>query len=176
MLRSLLAALVVAVPALTTALPARAADPIIFAAASLKNALDDVSTAYLNTTGKTVAISYAGSSTLARQIEQGAPADIFISANVEWMDYLAERELIKADTRKTLLGNAIVIVVPKDSTATLAMAPGMDLAGLLGDGADGGRLWPDRLVQFHDRLDDAGAGLVLRLGAFLQFIGSCLRV
>src|SRR5690606_18310853 len=106
-----------------------------FAAASLKNALDDVSTAYLNATGKTVAISYGGSSTRAKQIEQGAPADVFFSADMAWMDYLAERKLIQPDTRHTLLGNAIVIVVPKDSKATLTMKPGMDLGTVLG--ADG---------------------------------------
>ncbi len=111
---------------------ARAADVIVFAAASLKNALDDVTTRYLNQTGKSVTVSYAATSTLAHQIEQGAPADIFFSADEAWMDYLAERHLIQPDTRRTLLGNQIVLVVPKASPATVAIAPGMDLAGLLG--------------------------------------------
>jgi molybdate transport system substrate-binding protein len=111
---------------------ARAADVIVFAAASLKNALDDVTTRYLNQTGKTVTVSYAGSSTLARQIVEGAPADVFFSADEAWMDYLAERNLIRPDSRRTLLGNRIVLVVPKSSPATIAIGPGMALARLLG--------------------------------------------
>jgi molybdate transport system substrate-binding protein len=114
---------------------ALADDVIVFAAASLKNALDDVTTRYLNATGKTVTVSYAASSALAKQIEQAAPADIFFSADLAWMDYLAERNLIVADTRRSLLGNEIVLVVPKDSAATISIAAGFDLAGLLG--ADG---------------------------------------
>jgi len=111
---------------------ARAADVIVFAAASLKNAMDDVTTRYLNQTGKSVTVSYAATSTLAHQIEQGAPADIFFSADEAWMDYVAKRNLIQPDTRRTLLGNQIVLVVPKDSPATIAIGPGMDLAGFLG--------------------------------------------
>ncbi len=131
--RLLLAAVVVAAPALIGgALPALAAEPIVFAAASLKNALDDVAAAYHEKTGKSVAISYAGTATLVRQIAQGAPADIFFSADMAWMDYAAEHKLIEPDTRRTLLGNEIDLVVPKDSTATITIAPGMDLAGLLG--------------------------------------------
>ncbi len=134
--RRLLLAAAVAVPALVGAtLPAFAADPIVFAAASLKNALDDVAAAYKAKTGKTVAISYAGTATLVRQIEQGAPADIFFSADMAWMDYAVDHKLVKPETRRTLLGNQIVLVAPKDSTATIDIAPGMDLAGLLG--ADG---------------------------------------
>ncbi len=111
---------------------ARADDVIVFAAASLKNALDDVTTRYLNQTGKTVTVSYAATSALAHQIEQGAPADIFFSADEDWMDYVAKRNLIQPDTRRTLLGNEIVLVVPKSSPATIAIGPGMNLAGLLG--------------------------------------------
>ncbi len=111
---------------------ARAADVIVFAAASLKNALDDVTTRYLNQTGKSVTVSYAATSTLAHQIEQGAPADIFFSADEAWMDYAAEHKLIQPDTRRTLLGNQIVLVVPRSSPATIAIGPGMDLAGFLG--------------------------------------------
>ena len=81
-----------------------------------------------------MAISYEASSTLAKQIEQAAPADIFFSADLAWMDYLAERDLIVPETRQSLLGNAIVLVVPADSTATVEIGPGFDLAGLLGDG------------------------------------------
>ena len=130
--RHLLLAAAITAPVLASALPARAADPVVFAAASLKNALDDVAALYRQKTGGSVAISYAGTATLARQIEQGAPADIFFSANMAWMDYAVEHALVKPDTRRRLLGNAIVLVVPKDSTATVAIAPGVDLAGLLG--------------------------------------------
>ncbi len=130
--RLLLAAVLGASALAASALPAIAADPIVFAAASLKNALDDVAAAYKARTGKTVAISYAGTATLTRQIEQGAPADIFFSADTAWMDYAVAHKLVKPETRRTLLGNAIVLVVPKDSTASIRIAPGMDLAGLLG--------------------------------------------
>ena len=134
--RRLLLAAAIAAPALfTAALPALAADPVVFAAASLKNALDDVAAAYNKKTGQSVAISYAGTATLAKQIEQGAPADIFFSADMTWMDYAVEHKLVKPETRRTLLGNEIVLIVPKDSTAAIAIAPGMDLAGLIG--ADG---------------------------------------
>jgi molybdate transport system substrate-binding protein len=127
-------ALILAFAAFAALAPAtaRAADIIVFAAASLKNALDDVTTRYLNQTGKSVTVSYAGTSTLAHQIEQGAPADIFFSADEAWMDYVAARNLIRPDTRRTLLGNRIVLVVPKGSPATIAIGPGMDLAGFLG--------------------------------------------
>jgi molybdate transport system substrate-binding protein len=111
---------------------AEAEDTTVFAAASLKNALDDVAAAYEAETGKSVRISYAGSNALARQIEEGAPADIFFSADLAWMDYVEERNLIRTDTRQTLLGNEIVLVVPSDSTATIELAPDADLAALLG--------------------------------------------
>ncbi len=132
--RLLLAAAVAPTAVAGATLPAFAADPIVFAAASLRNALDDVATTYKQKTGKTVAISYGGTATLARQIEQGAPADIFFSADVTWMDYAADHQLIRPETRRTLLGNEIVLVVPKASTATIAIGDGMDLAGLLGPG------------------------------------------
>ena len=120
-------------PALANA--ASAADPIVFAAASLKNALDEVAALYTARTGNHVLINYAGSSALARQIEAAAPADIYFSANLDWMDYLAELGLIRTESRATLLGNAIVLVAPKGSDIALDIAPGMDIAGLLG--ADG---------------------------------------
>ena len=131
--RRLLLAAVIAAPALfAVTTPALAADPIVFAAASLKNALDDVAAVYKEKTGKSVAISYAGTATLAKQIEQGAPADIFFSADMAWMDYAVEHALVKPETRRTLLGNELVLVVPRDSTAAITIAPGMDLAGLIG--------------------------------------------
>ena len=123
-----------ALPTLTVA-PAQAEDVTVFAAASLKNALDDVAAAYKAETGKSVLISYAASNALAKQIEEAAPADIFFSADLAWMDYLDERNLIQKDTRQTLLGNEIVLVAPADSTATVTLGPGADLAALLG--ADG---------------------------------------
>ena len=107
----------------------------MFAAASLKNALDDVIAAYGTETGTKVTASYAASSALAKQIEQGAPAQLFISADLDWMDYLQERHLIAEGTRKNLLGNSLVLVAGKDSKlGEVAIGPGFDLAALLGDG------------------------------------------
>jgi molybdate transport system substrate-binding protein len=114
--------------------PAHAGDVLFFAAASLKNALDAIDAQYQTDTGKHVTVSLAASSTLAKQIESGAPADIFISADLDWMDYLAQKNLIKADTRKNLLGNELVLIAPKDSAAAVAIAPGFDLAQLLNGG------------------------------------------
>lgn len=115
--------------------PLRAQDDLtVFAAASLKNALDEVNAACAAEVGEEATISYAGSSALARQIEQGAPADVFISADRAWMAYLSEKNLTRKDTELDLLGNRIVLVAPADSTAATEMAPGFDLAGLLGDG------------------------------------------
>ena len=114
--------------------PAQADDVLFFAAASLKNALDAIDAQYEKDTGKKVTVSLAASSTLAKQIESGAPADIFISADLDWMDYLAKKDLIKADTRKNLLGNELVLIAPKDSAASVSIAPGFDLAKLLGGG------------------------------------------
>ncbi len=116
--------------------PATAADHLtIFAAASLRNALDDVNAAFTKATGIKLTASYAASSTLAKQIEQSAPADAFISADLKWMDYLAERKLIKPDTRVNLLGNKLVLVAPKASKlAHVDIGPGFDIAKLAGDG------------------------------------------
>jgi molybdate transport system substrate-binding protein len=115
--------------------PAAAEDRLlVFAAASLKNALDDANAAYQKQSGVAVAASYAASGTLARQIENGAPADLFISADLDWMDYLEGKKLIRPETRRTLLGNALVLVAPSGSTLHLVLAPGADLAGALGDG------------------------------------------
>ena len=107
----------------------------VFAAASMKNALDDVNAAYTKATGVKVASSYAASSALARQIEQGAPADVFVSADLNWMDYLAEKKAIKTDTRINLLGNKLVLIAPKDTKlGTITIGQGFDLATLTGDG------------------------------------------
>lgn len=90
----------------------------VFAAASLKNALDNAGKAFTAQTGIEIKASYAASSALARQIESGAPADLFASADLEWMDYLAKKNLIKPQTRVSLLTNRLVVVAPKDSTVT----------------------------------------------------------
>jgi len=111
---------------------ARADTLTVFAAASLKNALDDVAAAWKGAGGAPVAASYASSSTLAKQIEQGAPADIFISADRQWMEYLVQRSLTK--TPHDLLGNRLVVVATKDSTISADIRQGFDLAKLLGAG------------------------------------------
>lgn len=114
---------------------AAAADRLtVFAAASLKNALDDVSAAWKAETSKETVNSYAASSALARQIESGAPADIFISADLDWMTYLADRKLIVPGSVVKLLGNRLVLVAPANSAASIKIAPGFDLAGLIADG------------------------------------------
>lgn len=117
--------------------PADAQDKSItvFAAASMKNALDDINAAFLKATGTKVTASYAASSALARQIEQGAPADIFASADLEWMDYGLKNKLINPNTRVNLLGNRLVLIAPKDSKITsVKLEKGFDLAKLVGDG------------------------------------------
>ncbi|MEK1887812.1 MAG: molybdate ABC transporter substrate-binding protein [Phyllobacterium sp.] len=115
--------------------PAQAQEKVtVFAAASLKNALDDIAAAWMKESGKETAISYAASSALAKQIESGAPADIFVSADLDWMDYVAKKNLIKADSRKNLLGNRIVLVAGKDKGEPVEIKKGFDLAKLLGDG------------------------------------------
>lgn len=117
------------------ALPAQAAEKVtVFAAASLKNALDDVTAAWQAESGKEATISYAASSALAKQIESGAPADIFISADLDWMDYVGKKNLIKEDTRKNLLGNRIVLVATLDKAGPVEIEKGFELAKLLGDG------------------------------------------
>jgi molybdate transport system substrate-binding protein len=107
----------------------------VFAAASMKNALDDVDAAYTARTGVKVTASYAASSTLAKQIEQGAPADVFVSADTDWMDYATGKKTINEPTRVNLLGNSIVLIAPKDSRIDhVTIRPGFDLAKLAGDG------------------------------------------
>jgi molybdate transport system substrate-binding protein len=115
---------------------AQGGDLLIFAAASLKNALDAVNAQWQKETGKKAAISYAASSALAKQIELGAPAQMFISADLDWMDYLAGKNLIKPNTRSNLLGNRIVLIAPKDKAQHVDVKVGFDLAKIL----SGGRL------------------------------------
>jgi molybdate transport system substrate-binding protein len=114
---------------------AQAGGLVIFAAASLKNALDDIAAAWPKETGKTAPrISYGASSALAKQLEQAAPADLFISADIDWMDYVEKKDLIKKDTRVNLLSNKIVLIAPKDSKVALDIKPGFDLAKALAGG------------------------------------------
>jgi molybdate transport system substrate-binding protein len=117
------------------AVRAQASGLVIFAAASLKNALDEIASSWAKDSGKPMPkISYAASSALAKQLEQGAPADLFISADLDWMDYVAKKDLIKADTRVNLLGNKIVLIAPKDSKTTVEVKQGFDLAKALAGG------------------------------------------
>ena len=107
----------------------------VFAAASMKNALDDVDNSFTKQSGIKVVASYAASSALMKQIELGAPADVFLSADVDWMDYGAKRNVIKNDTRINLLGNRLVLIAAKDSKIDqVNIVPGFDLAGLAGSG------------------------------------------
>jgi molybdate transport system substrate-binding protein len=141
---SRLAGLVAAFKILTLAIlcgsvvsPALAQDKslTVFAAASMKNALDDVDAAYTAKTGVKIVASYAASSALAKQIEQGAPADIFVSADTDWMDYATSKKAIDEPTRVNLLGNSIVLIAPKDSGIDhVTIGQGFDLSKLAGTG------------------------------------------
>jgi molybdate transport system substrate-binding protein len=114
---------------------AAAAEVVAFATASLKTALDAAAAAWTAETGAAVSVSYAGTAALAKQIEQGAPADLFLSADVAWMDWLAGRGLIRPETRRDLFGNRLVLIAHDPGAPPVALAPGVDVAALLG--ADG---------------------------------------
>lgn len=116
-----------------TALPAAADQVNVFAAASMKTALDEVAAAFTKATGHEVIISYAGSNVLAKQIIDGAPADIFISANTAWMDEVANANMIAADQRRDILGNTLVLVA-HDEVQPIDIGPDTDLKGMIGDG------------------------------------------
>jgi len=134
-LRTLLAAVVATASLILPLAAPQAADPIVvFAAASLKGSLDQAKALYEADGGAPVTISYAGSSALAKQIESGAPADVFISADLDWMKYLAEKKLVRTETERRLLGNRIVLIAPKDGAKPVAIGPGFPLANALGDG------------------------------------------
>ena len=127
--------LALAVPFLPGVVRAQGGGMVVFAAASLKTALDEIAAAWAKDTGKPAPrISYAASSALARQMEQGAPADLFISADLDWMDYAAGKNLIRPDTRYNLLGNKIVLIAPRDSRTTTLALTGGDLAKALAGG------------------------------------------
>jgi molybdate transport system substrate-binding protein len=113
---------------------APAADLTVFAAASLKDSLDENVKAFSAKTGHNVRVSYAGSNALAKQIESGAPADVFMSADEEWMDYVGQKNLLAAGTRRDLLTNTLVLIAPADSKAKLSIAPGFGLAAALAGG------------------------------------------
>ena len=107
----------------------------VFAAASMKNALDDIDAAYTAKSGVKIVASYAASSALAKQIEQGAPADVLVSADTDWVDYATAKKTINEPTRVNLLGNSLVLIAPQDSKIDrVAIGPGFDLAKLAGDG------------------------------------------
>ncbi|WP_316976709.1 molybdate ABC transporter substrate-binding protein [Shumkonia mesophila] len=113
---------------------AGAAEVRLFAAASTTTVLDEIATLYAAQGPDRVVASYASSSTLAKQIVNGAPADIFISASGQWMDYAIEKKAIEASTRRDLLNNRLVLVAPADSRWSLDAVPGFGLAGVLGEG------------------------------------------
>jgi molybdate transport system substrate-binding protein len=127
------ALIAIAVPLSTAA--AQQQTITVFAAASMKNALDDADAAFTKASGVKVTASYAASSALAKQLESGAPADIFISADLQWMDYVAGKNVIKPATRYNLFGNKLVLIAGKDSKlANVQIGPGFDIAKLAGDG------------------------------------------
>ncbi|HSN40834.1 MAG TPA: molybdate ABC transporter substrate-binding protein [Burkholderiales bacterium] len=130
------AALLAALLFVPAALPAAAADTgtiTVFAAASLTDALTDIGKAYEAKSGTHVVFSFAASSVLARQIENSAGADMFMSADLDWMDYLDRKNLIAPGTRRTLLGNHLVLIAPAGLKMAVKIAPHFDLAGALGN-------------------------------------------
>jgi molybdate transport system substrate-binding protein len=114
--------------------PAFADTVTVFAAASLKEALDAQARAFESASGHQVAIAYAGSNALARQIEAGAPAELFLSADIDWVDYVEQKGLVAPGSRVNLLRNALVLIAPAASTAALKIVPGFALAAAIGDG------------------------------------------
>jgi molybdate transport system substrate-binding protein len=115
--------------------PATAADDstvLVFDAASLTNVLDDLSQAFTAKSGVAVKSSPAASSVLAKQIEAGAPADVFFSADLEWMDYLEQRKLLKPGSRHAVVGNRLVLIAPADSAVAMKLQPGVDFGPALG--------------------------------------------
>jgi molybdate transport system substrate-binding protein len=106
----------------------------VFAAASVTNAMTDLGNIFGGKGGRNVTPSFAASSTLAKQIENGAPANIFISADEEWMNYLLERRLIVPESRFNLLGNRMVLIAPAESSLDVDIKPGFPLEQLLGEG------------------------------------------
>lgn len=118
----------------TVSLPTWAENITVFAASSLKTSLDQVAADWQNQTQNTVTISYDSSAKLARQIEQGAPADLFISASKQWMDSLSDAKLIQDGSRKDILGNSLILISADPAATAVQITQGFDLASLLGDG------------------------------------------
>ncbi|MBD0866159.1 MAG: molybdate ABC transporter substrate-binding protein [Rhodobacteraceae bacterium] len=110
------------------------ADPVVFAASSMKTALDDIASAYVADTGQSVVLSHAGSSALARQIDYGAPADVFISANTQWMAYLLDRGKVDRASQFALASNRLALIAPAGWVGELRPAPGFPLSDFLGSG------------------------------------------
>jgi len=159
--------------------PAWADAVTVFAASSLRESLDEVARDFQAATGHHVAISYGGSNLLARQVERGAPADVFISADTEWMDYLAKKDLLAAPARN-LLANDLVLIAPASSTAQARLAPGVDLAALLGgkrlamanpDGVPAGRYAKAALASLG-----AWAGIERSIAAMSDVRGALVMV
>jgi molybdate transport system substrate-binding protein len=134
-LAGLFLAFAISLTAISTSAVAQDKTLTVFAAASMKNALDEIDNAYTAKSGVKITVSYAASSVLAKQIEQGAPADAFISADTDWMDYAIGKRTINEPTRVNLLGNSIVLIAPRDSKIdNVTIGAGFDLAKLAGDG------------------------------------------
>jgi molybdate transport system substrate-binding protein len=133
-MRNLLASLTVALGLAVPGVPARGADLTILAAASLKEALDEQVARFETESGGKIVVSYAASNALVKQIESGAPADVFVSADVDWVDYLEQRKLVRGGTRINLLRNRLVLIAPADSRTALRIAPGFELAAAVGTG------------------------------------------
>jgi molybdenum ABC transporter, periplasmic molybdate-binding protein len=132
-LRRLLCLIALAMALTATPAVAQTRAPLtVFAAASLKESLDEAAAAYQRSSGTSVQVSYAASSALARQVEQGAPADVFFSADLEWMDYLQQRQLVDPAQRRNLLGNTLVLVAPASSTIKVDLRKRGALAAALG--------------------------------------------
>jgi molybdate transport system substrate-binding protein len=132
LLRALLAALAVTCSILVSSPRVVAAEVTVFAAASLKESMDEQARRFAAATGNKVIVSYGASNALAKQIEAGAPADVFISADLDWMDYLDQRKLLAPNTRANLLHNTLVLIAPASSTSTLKIGPNFGLAAALG--------------------------------------------
>jgi len=119
---------------LTSAAIAQGKELVVFAAASLKTALDAINERFEHDTARKVTVSYAASSALAKQIASGAPADIFISADLDWMDFAESKKLIREGTRFNLLTNKLVLIAPADSRLSIVIGKNFPLAAALGDG------------------------------------------
>ncbi|HEY6241055.1 MAG TPA: molybdate ABC transporter substrate-binding protein [Burkholderiales bacterium] len=127
-----IATLLTSISAVFLPWPTRAAELTVFAAVSVKDALDESIRGFEPAAGHRIVASYGASQALAKQIENGAPADLFISADLDWMDYAAERKLIVPGSRINLLGNRLVLIAPASSTASVQIAPTFPLSALLG--------------------------------------------